>query len=108
MHRTPGTDRTREVVVVLPLFRAGYIIRRISGKVSRDTIFGATSFHFPFLKEESKRAEWLGRLEKAGRVTVAPDVLSAPSPLTPSVTVDPARSETDTLGPINSTSKLPL
>lgn len=46
VHRTPGTDRTHEVVVVLPLFHTGYIIRRISGKVSRIRFSALLRFTF--------------------------------------------------------------
>lgn len=80
----------------------GYITRRISGKVCRRCDFDATFV--------SLSALWRSKDGWGMTVRVIVALLSAPSPLTPSATSRyyVGLAETDTLGPINSTSKLPL
>lgn len=74
---------------------SGTLTRRISGKVCRRCDFVSLS------------ALWRSGTGMTGRVIAV--LLSAPSPLTPSAASRyVGLAETDTLGPINSTSKLPL
>lgn len=98
--RIPATHRTRELDICLPSISCiGYINTPDFGKSLPEM-----RFRFTFRSLEKRYKNGWGI---TGRVIAV--LLSAPSPLTPSAASRyVGLAETDTLGPINSTSKLPL